>query len=56
LRPRRRTARSFDPDLPAGAVAAALDSDAFAAYIAAETAQRKKVIDAANIKMEHGRL
>jgi tripartite-type tricarboxylate transporter receptor subunit TctC len=35
-----------------GTVAAALDSDAFAAYIAAETELWKKVIDDANIKME----
>jgi hypothetical protein len=35
-----------------GAVAVALEPDAFAAYIASETARWKKVIEAANIKMD----
>jgi tripartite-type tricarboxylate transporter receptor subunit TctC len=35
-----------------GATAAAVDSEPFAAYIAAETARWKKVIEAANIKLE----
>ena len=35
-----------------GAAAVALDSEPFAAYIAAETARWKKVIEAANIKLE----
>jgi tripartite-type tricarboxylate transporter receptor subunit TctC len=35
-----------------GAVAVALEPDAFAAYIASETARWKKVIEAANIKIE----
>jgi tripartite-type tricarboxylate transporter receptor subunit TctC len=35
-----------------GAAAVAVDSEPFAAYIAAETARWKKVIEAANIKLE----
>ncbi|MGY4470484.1 tripartite-type tricarboxylate transporter receptor subunit TctC [Bradyrhizobium sp. LB9.1b] len=35
-----------------GAVAVAVDSEPFAAYIAAETARWKKVIEAANIKLD----
>ena len=35
-----------------GATAVAVDSEPFAAYIAAETARWKKVIEAANIKLE----
>jgi len=35
-----------------GAAAVAVDSESFAAYIASETARWKKVIEAANIKLE----
>lgn len=35
-----------------GATAVAVDSEPFAAYIASETERWKKVIEAANIKME----
>ena len=51
-RQRRRQPETVQKIAELGATAVSVDSAPFAAYIAAETARWKKVIEAANIKLD----